>query len=337
MAGTLVTGGTGFIGGALLGRLALEPGYGPVKALARDRTGAQVVAAHGAEAVLGDVLEPASLDAAVEGCDLVFHVAGVNRFCIRDAMPMFQVNVSGAVNVVEAAARAGARRVVLTSSASTLGEPEGEVGDEDTQHRGWYLSAYERSKREGEVAARAAAARAGVDLVTVNPTSVQGPGRSTGTAEFLIRYLEGKLRVAVDTRVSVLDVADCVQGHLLAAQHGEPAERYVLAPPWTKLSDAVRLVDQISGLRQEVRWLPRWLAVPALFGAGGLAQLLRRDGTLCVEMVRVLLHGNAYDGSRATRALGLEYRPLEETLRRAVDWYVDYGFVRRDLPNFPRG
>ncbi len=336
MGGTLVTGGTGFIGGALLERIALDPEFRPVRALVRDRTGGQTVEAAGAEAVLGDVLEPDTLREAAAGCDLVFHVAGVNEYCQRDTLPMFRVNVTGAVNVVEAAAAAGVTRVVHTSSASTLGEDRGTVGAEGTEHRGYYLSAYARSKHEGERAVLAAGGRSGVEVVSVNPTSVQGPGRSTGTARILVDYLEGRMKSAVDTRVSLLDIADCAEGHVLAARHGEPGHRYVLSPPWHWLREVVVLVDEITGLEQRVRWMPRWLATPLLLAVGTVAQVTRPKPPICREMVRILLHGNAYDGSLATRELGVDYRPLAATLRRTIEWYVEYGFVRRSLPKFTR-
>ncbi len=336
MGGTLVTGGTGFIGGALLERIALDPEFRPVRALARDRTGAQTLEAAGAEAVLGDVLEPDTLRDAAAGCDLVFHVAGVNQYCLRDPLPMFRVNVTGAANVVEAAAEVGVTRVVHTSSASTIGEDRGTVGAEGTEHRGYYLSAYARSKHEGERAALAAGRRHGVEVVSVNPTSVQGPGRSTGTARILVDYLEGRMTSAVDTRVSLLDVADCAEGHVLAALHGEAGGRYVLSPPWHWLREIVETVDEITGLQQRVRWMPRWFATPLLLSAASVAQVTRPNPPICREMVRVLLHGNAYDGSLATRELGVDYRPLAATLRRTIDWFVEYGFVRRSLPNFPR-
>ena len=93
-----------------------------------------------------------------------------------------RVNVGGTEAVVRAAARAGVRRVVMTSSAASIGEPHGDVGHEGTEHRGSYLSVYDRSKHEGELAAFAAGARLGVEVVALNPSSVQGPGARPATA-----------------------------------------------------------------------------------------------------------------------------------------------------------
>ena len=115
----LVTGGTGFLGGAIVERL-LADGRS-VKALARSAASAETLRAVGAEPVPGDVLDVDSLAAALRGCTAVYHAAGVNAFCLRDPSPLFEVNVRGSRNVVHAAARAGVRRLVYTSSAAALG------------------------------------------------------------------------------------------------------------------------------------------------------------------------------------------------------------------------
>ncbi len=169
----------------------------------------------------GDVLDEDALADGMAGCELLYHVAGINTLCPDDPAALFHVNVRGAETAVRAAARAGVRRVVLTSSAASLGEAHGTVGREDTPHRGTYLSVYERSKHEGELAAFAAARRAGVELVSVNPSSVQGPGRAGGTGRIMIAYLNGRLRAFVDTQISIVDIADCVEAHVLAAERGD--------------------------------------------------------------------------------------------------------------------
>ena len=178
MARVFVTGASGFIGGALTTRL-LERGD-RVVGLARSDAAAEKVAALGAEVARGDLLDPESLAAGMEGCDAAYHVAGMNSHCPDDPDMLLRVNVGGAEAVVRAAARAGIGRMVYTSSAASLGEPEGTVGTEDCVHRGSYLSVYDRSKHEGELAVFAAAAETGVEVVAVNPSSVQGPPRTSG-------------------------------------------------------------------------------------------------------------------------------------------------------------
>jgi dihydroflavonol-4-reductase len=221
------------------------------------------------------------------------------------------------------------RRVVLTSSAASLGEPHGTVGDEGTRHRGTYLSVYERSKHEGELAAFAAARRAGVELVSINPSSVQGPGRSGGTGRILIAYLNGRLRAFLDTHISIVDVADCVEGHLLGAERGKPGERYVLNGATITAAEALEIVTELAGVRHRVRILP----APVARAAAGLVEVAFRvrgkSPPVCREMVRTLLHGHRYDGSRAERELGLRYTPPKETFRRTIEWAVREGLVKR--------
>ena len=187
--------------------------------------------------------EDALVAAACAAATLLYHVAGINTMCPTDPAALFHVNVRGAEIAVRAAARAGvARVIVLTSSAAALGEAHGTVGSEDSPHRGSYLSVYERTKHEGEVAAFAAARSAGVDLVAVNPSSVQGPGRAGGTGRILIAYLNGQLRAFVDTTISLVDIADCVEAHVLAAERGTPGERYVISGATLTSREALEIV-----------------------------------------------------------------------------------------------
>jgi dihydroflavonol-4-reductase len=322
-----LTGGSGLIGGALARRLA-ERGDEPV-ALARSDAAERKLAELGARVVRGDVLDEDALAGGMAGCELLYHVAGVNSMCPDDPAALFHVNVRGAEAAVRAAARAGVRRVVLTSSAASLGEPHGSVGREDTRHRGTYLSVYERSKHEGEIAAFAAARRAGIELVSVNPSSVQGPGRASGTGRILIAYLNGRLRAFVDTHISIVDIDDCVDAHLVAAERGQNGERYVISGAAISAREALDIVSDISGVRRDVKILPAPLARAAGAIVEGAFRARGKTPPVCREMVRTLLHGHRYDGSRATRELGLEYTPVADTFRRTIDWAIAEGLVRR--------
>jgi dihydroflavonol-4-reductase len=334
MSRVFVTGGSGFVGVALLERL-VERG-GAVSALARSEEAATRLRALGADVTRGDALDEDALVAGMRGCELVYHVAGINTLCPTDPVALFHVNVRGAETAVRAAARAGVGRVVLTSSAAALGEAAGTIGSERSPHRGTYLSTYERSKHEGEVAAFAAAARAGVELVAVNPSSVQGPGRTGGTGRILIAYLNGRLKAFVDTWLSLVDIRDCVEGHLLAAERGRPGERYVLSGATVSSLEALKLVSGMTGLTERPRLLPASAALATAAVIELASRARGRKPPLCREMVTTMLHGHRYDGSRAERELGLEYRPLSDTFSATIDWALDAGLIRRELPNRPR-
>jgi dihydroflavonol-4-reductase len=320
-----LTGGSGFVGGALADRL-IERGD-EVVALARSEAGERALAGRGARVVRGDVLDEDALASGMAGCELLYHVAGVNTMCPADPSLLFHVNVRGAETAVRAAARAGVPRVVLTSSAASLGEPRGTVGREDTPHRGSYLSVYERSKREGERAAFAAARRSGVELVSINPSSVQGPGRAGGTGRILIAYLNGRLKAFLDTHISIVDIADCVEGHVLGAERGQAGERYVVAGATLAAQEALEIVSRLSGVRHRVRLLPAPVAQATGALVEGAYRVRGKTPPVCREMVRTLLHGHRYDGTRAERELGLRYTPVTETFRRTIDWAVREGLV----------
>ncbi|HYH88321.1 MAG TPA: NAD-dependent epimerase/dehydratase family protein [Solirubrobacteraceae bacterium] len=325
MGRTLVIGATGFIGGALSTRL-LERGDDLV-GLARSDASAHKLAARGIAVARGDVLDEDSLAAAMAGCELVYHCAGINSHCPPDPKLLLRVNALGPELVVNAAGRAGVRRVVFTSSAASVGEPHGTVGDEASVHRGSYLSVYDRSKHEGEQAAFAAAHRTGVEVVAVCPSSVQGPGRSTGNGKLIVDYVNGKLPAFVDTYVSVVDIADCTEAHLLAAERGRAGARYILNGATITSAEALDLITEVSGVRRQVRIVPAPLARSAAALLEAAYAVRGRVPSLCRARIRTWLHGHRYDGSLATRELGLTYTPVRETFRRTIEWAVEEGLV----------
>jgi dihydroflavonol-4-reductase len=331
VARVFVTGASGFIGGSLTARL-LERGD-EVVALARSDEAAAKVAGRGAKAARGDVLDEDSIAAGMAGCALGYHVAGINTHCPPDPELLWQTNVSGAENAVRAAARAGLSRLVFTSSAASVGEPEGTIGTEDTAHRGSYLSLYDKSKHQGEQAAFREGERLGVEVVAVNPSSVQGPGRLSGNGKIMIAYLNGKLPVFVDTYLSLVDIKDTVEAHVLAGERGVGGQRYVLNGATITSNEAVEILSELSGVSHRVRLVPPALARATAAVAEGVARARgKKTSSICPARVRTILHGHRYDGSRAERDLGVGYTPVVETFARTIDWAVAEGLVTRRLP-----
>lgn len=322
---TFVTGGSGVVGRAVVKHL-VDAGR-EVRALARTDDAKHLLSQLGAIPVAGDIDSTDAMVRDMRGCESVFHIAGINAFCLKETSSLFAVNVLGSLNVVSAAARASVPRLVYTSSASTLGEKGGTVGTETSEHRGYFLSEYERSKYEAERVVLNRAAELGVDAVSVNPSSVQGPGRSGGTGRFLVMYLRGKLRFFVPTRVSIVDIDDCAGGHLLAEINGVPGERYLLNSASTPIDELLEIVRRLAGGGP----VPRKIPAPVALGASAAVELAFRAvgkrPPVCREMMRTLLHGHNYDGSRAHRELGLDYTPVEATLQRTIGWLRSEGLV----------
>lgn len=318
----LVTGGTGVVGTPVV-RYLVEAGR-EVRGLARSRASAELLAGMGAVPVRGDISSPDALASAVAGCEVVYHIAGRVSFCPRMPDRLYEVNVEGTRNVVRAARRAGVRRLVHTSSVVALGEEPGTVGSETTRHRGYYLSHYGRSKHEGEMAALAGAGD--MEVVVVNPSSVQGPGRTTGTGGLLLMAVNGQFRYLVDTPISIVDTDDCARGHIAAEERGVPGERYVLSGFTIALREAVGLMGDLTGRSYPTRFIPRRLLAPL----GPVADLAGRyvsSVPICKETLTLMRFGASYDGSRATRELGLEYRSARETFFRAIESFRAQGLT----------
>ena len=324
---TLITGATGFVGGLLLSRLVAEGR--PVRALVRHLGDRERLPDPRVELAIGSLEDEESLARAADGCEVVYHVAGVNQLCLSDPSPLYQVNVEGTRRMLEAARRAGVRRVVHTSSAATLGGDGSTFMDEATGPPSEFTSHYARSKFEGEQIALGYDA---VEVVVVNPSSVQGPGRTTGTAAMFIGYLNGRLPFDLPARFGICYTLDCVNGHLLAEAKGRPGHRYVLNTDTLTNSEAIDLIAVIAGLADRPRTLPLPVAMGVAGVAEAVARVRSRQPKLCRESVRTLGHPHLYDGSRATRELGLRYTPLRQAMEATVRWYVSQGLVQRPLP-----
>lgn len=313
-----ITGATGVVGGAVLRHL-LADGQ-KVRALVRS----DHLLPPEVERIRGDVLDPASLRRAFEGVTTVFHAAGVNQMCSADPGLMERVNVLGTRNVADAAYEAGAL-LVHTSSAAVLGENEGEIGDESSVPRAPLPSRYADSKWRAEQELTELFGRQPV--VIVNPSSVQGPGRVTGTGLLLLKMMSGKLRTIVDTRISIVDIDDCAAGHLLAGTMGEPGQRYILNSFSMTTQEAVSVIESVIAHPLRVSYVPAPLVRIAGFVVGGLFKILRRTAPICGESARAILHGHLFDGSRASRELGLKYTSADVTFGRLRDWATKEGLL----------
>jgi len=317
-----LTGGSGWLGGGVLRRLIAD-GH-RVHALARSDPAATVVSAAGAVPVRGDVTEAGPWCDALGGCSVVFHVAGKVSMCDPGQLA---VNLAGTRTVMEAAGNAGVPRVIFTSSAATIGEARGEVGTESTPHPGRYLSAYARSKHEAEQLAFSEGLRLGVEVVSVNPSSVQGPGRTHGSARIFIGYLRGKLGWAVRTRLPLVSIDDAAAAHALAATKGKPGERYLISGWHPTVEEAIALLGEIGAVEHRVRYLPWWALAAGATAVEGLWRLVGREPPYCRAMAREVHHGHVFDASKAERELGLTYTPPEEWLAETVRWYREQGVV----------
>ncbi len=324
----LVTGATGFVGGAIVRKL-VENGHS-VRALVRSGSEGRLPSGPSIEPVVGDVTDRVSLERAVAGVDGVFHVAAVYSFWHRDPSETYRTNVDGTENVLKAAKSAGVRRAVLTSTVATLKWPgKGKLADESSIATTDDLPGhYKRSKLMAEQAALAINGE-GFEVVITNPTAPFGPGdsRPTPTGRMVLEFLTKRFPGYVDSGVNACDVEDVAEGHLLAFTKGRPGERYVLGSENVTLRGIYECLTRITGLR---RW-PVRVPFAVAMAAGAIdsiieGKLLRREPYVPLEGIRVAKHPMFVDCKKAVLELGLPTRPAIDSLRRSVVWFAKNGY-----------
>jgi nucleoside-diphosphate-sugar epimerase len=320
----LVTGGAGFIG-AKLTRSLLARGE-KVRVLDLETDCAAHLESQGAEVVRGDILSPKDVVAALNGCDRLFHVAALFRMWHLDPSRYHAVNVEGTRNVLDRALEKKVERVVHTSSAVTIGEAEGELGEEDTVHRGYLLSHYERSKCLGEQVAIERYEQ-GLPLVVVNPTSVYGPAQTSHLTDALARFLNGRLPAVIDVRMNFAYIDDVVSGHLAAMQKGQVGERYILGGHNASLSEFLSLAAKIAGVQRKPRQVPAWLMMAAARMLHLVSLATKRRPWVSLDEARTASHSFVFDTRRAQEELGLEWTPLRTGLESTVSWLRQEGLA----------
>ena len=183
----LVTGGTGFVGGAIVNAL-LKQGD-EVRVFARRKSKTDHLRVQGVEIVYGDILDSSSIQNALKGCNVLYHAAALYDFWGLDEKELMQTEIDGTRGVLEVALSSGIAKVVYTSTSTAVGEKRGEIGTESTTHRGYFLTMYERAKVEAEYVAMAFLDK-GLPLVVVSPSGVYGPGDFKPTGRSIIHFLK---------------------------------------------------------------------------------------------------------------------------------------------------
>jgi dihydroflavonol-4-reductase len=328
---TLVTGATGFVGSHVVRRLA-ERGES-VRVLVRDAGPHDLLGDLPVESVVGDLRDPASLDRACRDVRRVYHVAADYRLWAADPREIYESNVTGTRNLLEAARRADVERFVHTSTVATVAVPRpGALPDESTEASlEEMIGHYKRSKFLSEQEALRAA-ESGMPVVIVNPTTPVGPGdaKPTPTGRILLDFLSGRMPAYVDTGLNLVAVEDVATGHLLAAERGQVGQRYILGHRNMTLKEILGVLARISGRPAPRVRLPHAVAYMVGLADELMARVRGRAPLIPLEGVRMARHKMFVDCSRAVRELGFAPEPVEAALQRAVAWYRDRGYVAGD-------
>jgi dihydroflavonol-4-reductase len=327
---TLVTGGTGFVGANVV-RMLLQRGT-EVRALVRPRSDTQNLDQLDVELVAGDLRDRGSLEAALEGCDTVYHVAAMYALWAANPKEIYDSNVTGTVNLLEAAGQAGVEKIVYTSSVATIGLPkDGTPGTEEVPLPAEDLvSDYKRSKYLAEQEVLKYAQR-GLPVVIVNPSFPVGPWdvKPTPSGQIIVNFLRGKIPAYVDTGLNVVDVEDVAIGHLMAAEKGRIGERYILGHANLTLPELFQLLEQVSGVRAPRIRIPYGFAYLSACVSECMARTItHRPPFVTLAGVRLSRKRMFFDASKAVRELGLPQTPPVKALSQAVQWFRGHGYVK---------
>lgn len=326
---TVVTGGTGFVGAAVVRRL-VAAGH-RVRVLARPGNDRRLLAGLPVEVVDGDLADTTSLRRCLHGCSLLFHVAAMYTLWARDRRAFYRVNVDGTRRILDAAADAGLSRIVYTSTVGALGIPkDGTPGTEETPvGLDDMVGDYKRSKFLAEEVAREFAGR-GLPVVIVNPSTPVGPGdiKPTPTGQMIVDFLRGKMWAYLDTGLNVVHVDDVAAGHLLAAERGRPGERYILGGWNLTLREIFAALGRIAGVRPPGLKVSPELIMPLARLSEWLADhLTGRPPLVAVDAVRMARKRMFFDPAKAVRELGMPQRPADDALAEAVTWFRAHGYA----------
>ena len=318
-----VTGATGFLG-SHVARVLREQGA-ELRLLVRSNSDLRNIADLDAEQVVGDLRDPASIEKAMSGCEVVFHVAADYRLWVRDPDQMYRSNVEGTRGLLEAAHKNGIWRVIYTSSVATMGfTSNGSLADENSPvSLGQMIGPYKRSKFMAEQIA-IAAGRAGVDVVVVNPTTPIGERdiKPTPTGRIVVDFLKKRFPAYVDTGLNLVDATECARGHLAALEKGRSGERYILGGENLTLKQILDKLADITGLPSPKVKVPYALALATgVVDEVVTGHILRREPRATIDAVRMGRKKMFVSSAKAVRELGWKTIPVDDALRRAVNWF----------------
>jgi dihydroflavonol-4-reductase len=327
---TLVTGGTGFVGANVV-RTLLQRGR-EVRALVRPRSDTRNLDSLDVELVAGDLRDRGSLEAAIEGCDTVYHVAAVYTLWTTNRQEVYDSNVTGTVNLLEAAGMAGVQKIVYTSSVATIGLPKaGTPGTEDIPLQPEDLvNDYKRSKYLAEQEALKYAQR-GLPVVIVNPSFPVGPWdvKPTPSGQMIVNFLRGKIPAYVDTGLNVVDVEDVALGHIMAAEKGHIGERYILGHANLTLLELFQLLEHISGVKAPRFRIPYSCAYLSACVSEFMARTITHKPPFVTRAgVQLSQKRMFFDASKAVRELGFPQTPVVEAVSKAVRWFRAHGYAK---------
>ncbi|HIP77517.1 MAG TPA: NAD-dependent epimerase/dehydratase family protein [Kiloniellaceae bacterium] len=328
---TLVTGGTGFVGSAVV-RALIARGERP-RCLVRPGSDRRNLEGLGVELAEGDLTHGESLAEALKGCTALFHVAADYRIWVRDPETMHRANVAGTRQLMQEALRQGVQRIVYTSSVAVLGKaPGGTPAHEETPVTlDDMIGVYKRSKFLAEQEVQRLEREEGLPVVTVNPSTPIGPRdvKPTPTGRMVVEAAAGRMPAFVDTGLNVVHVDDVAEGHMQAYDKGAVGQRYVLGGENLGLAEILAVVAARRGRRAPKIRLPRRPLMPLAHLAEAWARLTKGpEPLLTVDGLKMAARPMYFSHDKAAKALDYRPRPAAEAIHDAVDWFEAEGYLK---------
>jgi len=326
---TLVTGAAGFLGSHVARQLVARGES--VRVLMRASSTNRAIADLPLEYVTGDLRDGASLERAMSGVKRVFHVAADYRLWAKRSQEIYDSNVGGTKNLLDAARRAGVEQLIYTSTVATIAVDRPQLPNEFTDAKlEEMIGHYKRSKwmAEREVLS---AAKSGLPVILAMPTTPVGPWdwKPTPTGKIILDFLNGKMPGYVDTGLNFVGAEECAAGHLLVSERGKIGERYLLGAENLTLKQVLDTLAKITGLPAVKMKIPHGLALGVAYAETAFSRLIRREPHIPVEGVKIARHMMFVDASRAQKELGFQPGPVAAALERAVRWYEANGYVSK--------
>lgn len=331
MKRALVTGGCGFLGSAIVKALRTRGVTVRVLALPEEPRD-NLAGVEDVDVVEGDVTSPADCRRAVEGVDTVFHSAAIYADWAPDPTKMYDVNLRGTFHVLEASRRAQVSTVVYTASIVSLGRPApGMLADERSAYEAWDIDfPYSRSKYLSRELAEYFHAWGG-DVRVVCPGIVFGPNdiRPTPSGNLILGSVKTPgPAVVMDGGASYVDVRDAAEVHVLAVEKGKPGERYVATAHNLTNAELIAAIDRVTGRKRSSVKLPVAVARSIVMGFEAQARRTGKPPLLARNFFEYSLKASYYDNGKSIRELGATYRPIDETIRDAVEYFRRVGKLR---------
>ncbi|MCL5023637.1 MAG: NAD-dependent epimerase/dehydratase family protein [Nitrospirae bacterium] len=325
----LVTGATGFIGFSAA-KLLREKGL-QVIALVRKGSDASFLASHDIATAEGDVRDLDSVLRALRGCRQLYHLAADYRLWVPDPETMYEINVRGTRNVMEAALRLGTEKVIYTSTVGVLAASrDGKPSDEETPSALSDMTGhYKRSKFIAEKEVFRFIER-GLPAVVVNPSTPIGPRdrKPTPTGKMIVDFMNGAMPAYLDTGLNFVDVMDVAAGHWLAAERGKTGQRYILGNRNLSLREFLGILAGLTGGKPPKVRLPYLPVLLAAHIDETLSKFTRRHPRIPLTGVRMARKYMYFDCTKAVRELGMPQSPIEDAIEKAAGWFRESGYVR---------